>query len=127
MLKKVVYAASVLLVVSLAAVTAQNTVSDGAPRADVIEKIQKETEISQMRLQRAESDMNRAYAQLSNKLSDNRKQKLNEWQKAWMAYRDKQASFYADAMPDERKQAVYNDEATIMTKARTAELQQIFH
>jgi uncharacterized protein YecT (DUF1311 family) len=75
------------------------------------------------RYQAADGELNRVYRQLASQLSDQRRAKLKAAQKAWIAFRDKNAAFVASVVEDGTMYPIVEVmELTATTKQRTEQL-----
>ncbi len=75
------------------------------------------------RYKAADAELNRVYRQLASQLSDQRRAKLKAAQKAWIAFRDKNAAFVASVVADGTMYPILEVMAlTTATKQRTEQL-----
>ena len=71
----------------------------------------------------ADVELNRVYRQLVSQLSDKRREKLKVAQKAWIVFRDKNATFVASVVEDGTMYPILEVmELTATTKQRTEQL-----
>jgi len=71
----------------------------------------------------ADAELNRVYRQLASQLSDKRREKLKAAQQAWIAFRDKNATFVASVVEGGTMYPILEvTELTSMTKQRTEQL-----
>lgn len=71
----------------------------------------------------ADVELNRVYRQLVSQLSDKRREKLKAAQKAWIGFRDKNATFVASVVEDGTMYPILEVmELTATTKQRTEQL-----
>jgi uncharacterized protein YecT (DUF1311 family) len=71
----------------------------------------------------ADAELNRVYRQLASQLSDERREKLKAAQQAWIAFRDKNATFAASVVEGGTMYPILEvTELTSMTKQRTEQL-----
>lgn len=71
----------------------------------------------------ADGELNRVYRQLASQLSDQRRARLKAAQKAWIAFRDKNAAFVASVVEDGTMYPIVEVmELTATTKQRTEQL-----
>lgn len=75
------------------------------------------------RYQAADAELNRVYRQLSAQLSDKRREQLKQAQRAWLAFRDKNAAFVASAFEGGTMYPILElSELTSMTTRRAEQL-----
>jgi uncharacterized protein YecT (DUF1311 family) len=71
----------------------------------------------------ADAELNQVYRQLASQLSDKRRERLKTAQQAWIAFRDKNATFAASVVEDGTMVPLLEvTELTALTKQRTEQL-----